>query len=151
LVGERAQAQVCVSLLKGYGTSQQTASGKFAYAIAKSDSDAAIAGLITALATRDTLGGLPNLQAKIASSGSGLADFCRSVREIVSTTTDGERGLASALIKAIDISSLMNGVLAGVAALYNNYNTEHALTRKIIQTQLEGAKWPDFDEVKPER
>jgi hypothetical protein len=150
LAGERTQAEICVSLLKHYGKDQQIPSGQLAYAKAKSDSDAVIAGLLTALATRDTPGSFSTLQAKLASSASGLADFCNSVDAIISTTIPpGQRGVLSALAKIADIESLVKAVSAGVAALYNNFRNDDALTRKIIQTQLEGARWPNFDDVKP--
>jgi hypothetical protein len=35
-----------------------------------------------------------------------------------------------------------------VAALYNNYRADNELTRKTIETQLEAARWSDFDQMK---
>lgn len=49
LAGERAKAETCVALMKKYGDEAQIARGQFAYADAKADSDAVVAGLITAL------------------------------------------------------------------------------------------------------
>jgi hypothetical protein len=35
-----------------------------------------------------------------------------------------------------------------VATLYSDRRTDNEQTRKTIQTQLEAARWPDFDQVK---
>ena len=51
LTGERAKAETCVALMKRYGDDAQIARGQLTYTTAKADSDALIAGLITALAT----------------------------------------------------------------------------------------------------
>ena len=47
--GERAKAETCVALMKKYGDDTQIARSQLTYANAKADSDALIAGLITAL------------------------------------------------------------------------------------------------------
>ena len=51
LTGERAKAETCVALIKKYGDDGQIARGQLTYTTAKADSDALIAGLITALST----------------------------------------------------------------------------------------------------
>jgi hypothetical protein len=146
LAGERAQAETCAGVLKRYGTAPQIARGQLSYGRAKSDSDAVIAGLITALATGDTLGSLPSLQAKLASSLQGLSEFCNSVSDLLNTTS-GQRDIWSALLKVAPIEQLLKTASEGVAALYNNYRSDDALTRKTIQTQLEAARWPDFTKI----
>jgi len=50
----RAKAEVCVSVLKRYGKDPQIERGRLAYSVAKSEYDAVIAGLITALALGST-------------------------------------------------------------------------------------------------
>jgi hypothetical protein len=147
LKGERSQAETCVAVLKRYGTPPQIANGQLAYAKPKSDSDAVIAGLITALATKDAPANLPMLQVTLASSVSGLADFCNSVSNILSTA--GEKGAWDALVKIVGIEPLVKEISDGVAALYNNYRNDELFTRRQIQTELEGARWPDFAKVEP--
>jgi hypothetical protein len=149
LAGGKTMAEACVSLLKRYGTEAQVAMGRLEYSKAKSDSDAVVAGLITALAAGQNTTALPSLQSKLTSSLSGLDKFCNSVKEILPPTPTGERGLQDALsIIKEAIGPLLTGGLAGVAALYNNYRTDIILTRRSIQQQLESARWPDFENVK---
>jgi len=150
LAGARYQAEVCVALLKRYGKPFQLASGQLSYAKAKSDSDAAIAGLMTALATGEAPGGLPSVQAKVNSSLTGLVEFCNSVKDIVSAAVPpGQRDVWTALANIAGIEPLIKAVSDGVAALYNNYRSDTALTRKVIRTQLEAVIWPDFAKVEP--
>jgi hypothetical protein len=150
LAGARAQAETCVALLKKYGNETQIASGQLTYVKAKSESDAAIAGLLTALATGDAPGSLSFLQTRITNSAVGLAEFSNFVNQIISTSVPpGQRDVASALAKILGVEPFVKAISDGVAAIYNNYRGDSALTRKVIQTQLEGAKWPDFAEVKP--
>src|ERR1700730_6374671 len=75
LAATRSQAEVCVKVLKGFGTEMEIARGQLVYGKAKAESDAIIEGLITALATGEAPGGLPGLQARVSSSISGLAQF----------------------------------------------------------------------------
>jgi hypothetical protein len=46
LTSERARAETCVALVKKYGDDAQRARGQLAYASAKADADAVIAGLL---------------------------------------------------------------------------------------------------------
>jgi hypothetical protein len=148
----RAQAENAVRLLKRYGNEAQIARGQLIYAKAKSDSDAVIAGLITALATRDAPGSLPFLQAKLTSSAAGLEEFCNLVNDIISNITPtGQKDVWSTLAKITNFGPLMKALSDGIATIYNNYRSDHALIRKSIQTQLEAARWPDFAKVEPER
>jgi hypothetical protein len=149
LAKERSHAEVCAALLKRHGDPPQIARGELAYGKAKSESDAVIAGLITALATGHTPESLPALQARLETGGSLLDDFCNSVSDILSTKIPpGQRDFWSALAKIGGIDSLVKAASDGVAALYNNYRSDTLLTRKTIQTQLEAARWPAFSEVK---
>ena len=150
LAGARAQAESCVALLKRYGSEAQIARGELAYTKAKSDSDAAIAGLITALATGDAPGSLPFLQTRVTSSVTNLAEFSNWVNDIISASIpSGQRDVSTAIAKILGVEPLVKAISDGVAALYNNHRSDNALTRSIIQTQLEAARWPDFAKVEP--
>jgi hypothetical protein len=46
------------------------------------------------------------------------------------------------------IEPLQKALSAAVATLYNDHRADKEQTRKTIQTQLEAARWLDFDQVK---
>ena len=46
------------------------------------------------------------------------------------------------------IEQLLKPLVDGVTALHTNFRADKELTRKTIQTQLEAARWLDFDQVK---
>jgi hypothetical protein len=150
LTGQRTRAETCVALLKRYGDKEQVANGQLAYANAKADADAVIAGLITALSAGQEPASLPSLQTKLSSGLSGLAEFCSGVIKLVPAAAGQKGGLAEALASAVPavIEQSLKMISAGVAALYNNHRTDDALTRATIKTQLEAARWPAFSEVK---
>src|SRR5216684_4575322 len=75
LAGERAKAETCVALMKKYGDDAQIARAQLTYTTAKADSDAVIAGLITALSAGQAPVSLASLQTKLSSGVSGLVEF----------------------------------------------------------------------------
>jgi hypothetical protein len=146
LTGERAKAETCVALMKRYGDDAQIARGQLTYTTAKADSDALIAGLITALATGQAPLSLSSLQTKLNSGVSGLVEFCRTVSNLLPNTA-GQKDVVTDIAK-VTIGPLLAMLSDGVSALYNNHRADDALTRRTIQTQLEAARWPTFSEVK---
>jgi hypothetical protein len=150
LAGGKSMAVACVTLLKRFGNEPQIASGVLMYSKAKSDSDAAIDGLITALATSEKIANLPSLQSRLSASLSELEAFCNSVKKLLpASTPNGEKGGvfdAMAIIKEA-IGPIVMGAVKGIAALYNDHRDDAALTRKSIQLELESARWPDFASV----
>jgi hypothetical protein len=146
LTGERTKAETCVLLLKQHGNEAQIARGQLSYANAKGDSDAVIAGLITALSAGQQPASLSSLQAKLSSGVSGLAEFCGSVADLLPSEV-GQKGVIEDIAKA-SILPLLKMLSDSVSALYSNHRTDDALTRRTIQTQLEAARWPVFSEVK---
>jgi hypothetical protein len=150
LAAGKTLAETCVALLKRYGTVVQIANGQLTYTKAKSDADAVIAGLVTALHTGDSPIDLPSLQSRLTSSLLGLEQFCNSVKSILpAVSSTGEKGLADALTKIQESTGpIIKAAADGVAALYNNHRNDIALTRKSIEVDLEAAKWPDFATVK---
>lgn len=142
-------AGACVALLKRYGTAAQIANGQLTYAMAKSDADAVIAGLVTALDTGDSTVSLTSLQSRLTNGLSGLDQFCGSVKSLLpAAPTTGEKGLGDALsIVKEAIGPILKAATDGVAALYNNHRTDVALTRKSIEANLASQKWPDFATV----
>jgi hypothetical protein len=146
LAGERAKAETCVALLKKYGDAAQLVRGQLVYADAKSDSDAVIAGLITALSAGQAPASLSSLQTKLSGSLSGLVEFCGTVAKLVPNTA-GQKNIVTDIGK-IALEPLLKMLSDGVSALYNNHRSDDALTRKTIQTQLEASRWPAFYDVK---
>jgi hypothetical protein len=151
LTAQRTRAETCVALLKRYGDKEQVAQGQLTYANAKSDADAVIAGLITALSLGQKPASLLSLQASLSSSVSGLAGLLSTVGKLVPNAS-GQKGLAEILTSIVQgpgvIEQLLKMLSAGVSALYNNYRAKDAVTRETIKTQLEATRWPAFSEVK---
>jgi hypothetical protein len=146
LTSERTKAETCVALLRKYGNEAQVARGQLTYANAKADADAVIVGLTIGLSAGQQPASLSSLQAKLSSGVSGLAEFCGAVADLLPSTA-GQKNIVTDIAKAA-IQPFLKMLSEGVAALYNNYRTDDALTRRTIQTQLEAARWPAFSEVK---
>jgi hypothetical protein len=150
LVELKAKAQICVALLKRHGSPAQITDNQPAYARAKAESDAVISGLRVAIAARDTPATLTSLQERLAKSTNSLAGFCNAVDAIIqSATTTGQKDVWSALAKMLGIENFVNKLSDGIATLYNNYRSDNALTRRVIEDQLEFARWPEFAVVEP--
>jgi hypothetical protein len=151
LAAERKFAEQCVALLKNYGNDAQIANGQFAYAKAKADDDAVISGLITALSTGATPASLPELQVRVDLSSKALDDFCNSVKGILPVPAAGtrDRDIWTALLTVVP--DVLKKIPEGIAALYHDHRSDDALTRATIRTQLEAAKWRDFEQIEPFR
>jgi len=146
LTEERSRAENCVAALKGHGSAEQVARGRLTFGGAKAHFDGMIAGLIIALSGAGEPRSLPSLEAELASGASDLAAFCRTVDELVPQTSGQKSWLGDALKEAI--TPITHSMVEAISTLYTNYRGDKAATRKTICTQLEAAKWPDFDEVK---
>jgi hypothetical protein len=142
LTEERTRAVTCASSLKAFGNKDEVGNGALAYGNAKADFDAVIAGLITVLAQDENPQSLPSLETRLQNGAKSLQDFCKSVAGLVPHDS-GQKGILEDMVKAA-VEPVITALSNGVAALYNNYRNDSALTRKTIQTQLEAAKWPDF-------
>jgi len=138
----RTIATACVASLKQYGNEADLASGRIAYAKAKADSDAIIAGLITAISQGNAPASLSDLHARVERSASALGDFCKMTEKLVPSTSL-HRSFLSEALNAI-AKPAIDKLSAAVTALYENYRTDTALMRETIRTQLEAARWPDF-------
>jgi hypothetical protein len=146
LAGERSKAEICVAMLKGHGNKQQVSHGRLVYGIAKSDFDAVIAGLRTALAESGNPESLPSLEAELERGDAGLRAFCRSVDDLLPASSGGKNVLVDMVKEAVE--PLVKPLSEAVSTIYTNFRSDKAATRLTIRTQLEAAKWPDFDEVK---
>ena len=88
LAAERTRAETCGRLLKRHAGDDAAAlsRGELAYAAAKADVDAVIAGLIVVLAQRGTPPDLPDLEARLTRGVQAREAFCRQVIALVPQT-----------------------------------------------------------------
>jgi hypothetical protein len=146
LAGERSKAETCAALFKGYADKQQISQGQLAYGDAKADFDMVIAELITALTEGENPKSLSSLETDLEHGASSLKTFCKTVSGLLPSTS-GRKDVLADIAKGA-IQPVIDALSEGVAALYNNYRKDDALTVETIKTQLEAAKWPNFAEVK---
>ncbi len=145
LAHERSSAQTCAASLKGHGDAQQVSRGELAYGEAKASFDAVIAGLITALGEGETPTALPDLQSDLEQGALSLQNFCKTVADLLPAEA-GQRGVIDDIIKGA-LAPAIDALKDGVAALYTDHRADSALIKATIKTQLEAAKWPDFDQI----
>jgi hypothetical protein len=146
LTEERSHAEICVASLKGHGNPDQVARGKQDYGTAKAPFDGVISGLIAALSEGGNPERLPSLEAKLERGAVGLAAFCKTADDLLPAATGQKSWLGDAVKEAIN--PLINSLNEAVSSIYTNYRGDKAATRMTIRTQLEAAKWPEFDGVK---
>jgi len=145
LTAERSNAQICVAALKKYGDEGQVSRGRLMYGTAKSDFDGVITGLITALAEGGRPRSLPTFEANVARGATGLKAVCKTAEDLAADKP-GEKAVSVGLLQEA-VEPLIKSISDAVAAIYH-YRSDKAATRLTIRTQLEAAKWPEFDDVK---
>jgi len=106
-----------------------------------------IAGLMTALAEGGHPESLPRLEAELERGASGLAAFCKTVNDLPLSAAEPKNWVGDAVKEAIE--PLIKPLSEAVWTIYTNFRDDRAATRMSIRTQLEAAKWPEFDDVKP--
>ena len=132
-------------MLKGYGNNEQISRGRRTYGAANADFNAVIAGLMTALAEGGNPERLPALQADMQRGASALATFCKTVDDLLPATTGQKSWLGDTVKEAIE--PLTTPLTEAVSTIHRNHRDDKAATRLTIRTQLEAAKWPEFDQV----
>ena len=150
---ERTEAEACVSVLKKYGDAAAVAHGSLAYASAKAEYDAIIAGLSVALARQEQPNSLPDLQARLQRGFEERQAFCKSADALIPQSQGaqgavGEKGVVDAIVSGA-VNGAVGPLIQALLAIYMRRQDNDALTRKTIQTQLEGAAWPTFASVAP--
>src|SRR3954447_11404707 len=123
LARERYIAETCVSVLKATKNDTQIDRGRMMYATAKADDDAVIDGLLAALALNQQPASLPTLEAKLESSTTGLAQFCKMVNDLLPPNLEGQKGVLDAILK-VPFDALLKTASEGIAALYNNHRKD---------------------------
>jgi len=144
LAQERTVAETCVALLKKYGKGGAIDRGRLAYADAKAEYDAIVAGLDVALAQNDQPASLPEMEARLRRGFDKRKAFCASVERLVPPSPPGVKGPLTDIV-----SGVVGPVVDAVKAIWLRTRDDNALMRKTIQTQLEDTKWPSFAAVSP--
>ena len=145
LAAERTRAETCGRLLKRHAGDNTAAlsRGELAYAAAKADVDAVIAGLTVVLAERGTPPNLPDVEARLTRGVQAREAFCRQVTALVSEDP-GTRGLLVPLLGAV-----LPPLLEAARTLYTGQTAQDRLLRQTIETQLEATQWVAFADLKP--
>src|SRR5271166_1536522 len=128
LAQERTLAETCVALLKKHGNADAIDRGKLAYADAKAEYDAIIAGLDVALARDDQPASLPDLEARLRRGFDKRQAFCDSVKPLVPPPKPGVKSPLTDIV-----SGAVGPVLEAVVAIWKRTRDDNALMRKTIQ------------------
>jgi NAD(P)-dependent dehydrogenase (short-subunit alcohol dehydrogenase family) len=145
LAAERTRAETCGRLLKRHAGDNTAAlsRGELAYAEAKADVDAVIAGLTVVLAQQGTPPDLPGVEARLTRGVQAREAFCRQVIALV-PEDPGTRDLLVSLLGAF-----LPPLLEAARTLYTGQTAQDRLLRQTIQTQLEATTWAAFADITP--
>jgi hypothetical protein len=145
LAAEKARAETCVSILKRHaGDDAATLSrGQLAYAGAKAEADAAIAGLTMALAeAADESVSLEAVETHLAEASAQREAFCVfAVAQIPSADGNSRQVATDVLAKGVE------GLISAAKDLFLNYRKETLLRRETIGNQIEAKRWREFEEI----
>ena len=142
---ERTRAEACVRNLAKYGDDPAKARGALAYAEAKSEYDAVIAGLVTALARKQQPDSLGDLELRLQRGFEKREAFCASAATLV-PAAGGQKGIIDEIVKGA-----VEPLIQALEHIWTRAKDDDVVMRKTIQTQLEAARWPEFDSVAPSR
>jgi hypothetical protein len=145
LAEERTRAETCGRVFKRHAGDNVAAlsQGERAYAEAKAEMDAVIAGLIVVLAQGGTPPDLPDLEARLARGFQAREAFCRQAMALV----PDDPGTRNVLVQVLGVA--LTPLLEAVRALYTGQAEQDRLRRQTIQTQLEGTQWSPFADITP--
>jgi hypothetical protein len=145
LAAERTRAETCGRLLKGHAGKNTAAfsHGELAYAEARANVDAVIAGFTVALAQRGTPPDLPDVEARLTRGVQAREAFCMQVIALV-PPDPGTRNPLGDLVGAFVKPSV-----DAVVTVYKLKTEQDRLLRQTIQTQLEATTWTPFADLTP--
>jgi hypothetical protein len=145
LAAERTRAEECVRLLKRHagGDAGALSRGELAYAEAKAEVDAVIAGLIVVLAQRGSPPDLTALEARLTRGVQARESFCTQVIALI-PPDPGTRTLLAQLVGPV-----LTPLLEAARALYTFEKEQDYLRRQTIHAQLEATKWPALADITP--
>jgi hypothetical protein len=145
LAAERTRAETCVRLLKRHagGDAAALSRGELAYAEAKAEMDAVMAGLTVVIVQGDPPPDLADLEARLTRGVQAREAFCKQVTALV-PPDPGTRNLLVQLVGAV-----LPPLLEAARTLYTGRTEQDRLLRQTIQTQLEATKWSRFADITP--
>lgn len=144
LAQERTLAETCVALLKKYGKDGAIDRGRLAYADAKAEYDAIVAGLDVALARNDQPLSLPDLEARLRRGFDKRQAFCASVQRLVPPPSNGVKSPFADIV-----GGAVGPLVDAVREVWLRTRDDNALMRNTIENQLEATRWPSFASVSP--
>jgi hypothetical protein len=144
LAHERTVAETCAALLKKYGDAGAVDRGALAYADAKAEYDAIIAGLDVALARGAKPASLPDLEARLQRGFAERVAFCDSVQPLLPPVPSGEKGPFADIV-----GGSVGPVINAIKSIWLRTRDDNALMRRTIETQLEATTWQSFASVSP--
>jgi hypothetical protein len=144
LAAERTRAETCGRLLKRHAGDNAVAlsRGELAYAEAKADVDAVIAGLTIVLAQRGTPPDLPE-ETRLTRGVQAREACCRRISALI-PDDPGTRDFFVPLLGAV-----LPPLLEAARTLYTGQRAQDRLLRQTIQTQLEATTWRPFPDLTP--
>jgi hypothetical protein len=145
LIQLKTTSETCVSIIKQYGNVNQKAHARLEYGSAEGNANAVISGLEVALFSSGKITDLQTLQSNLKLASDEVKESCNIASAMI-PSTKGHKGVVDEIAKAA-IEPLVKAVSDGIAALYNNHRADKDLTKRTIQTQLEAAKWQDYDKI----
>jgi hypothetical protein len=140
LAGERHKAILCVSALKKQADGEAIAKGERAYSTAKTDMDTVLTGLSQALDRQDQAVKLDDLKAAAEQGVTDRISFCGMVKELLARKPGDKNVFNDAMENTI--GPVMKALISIV-----DHRSDDEDVRGTIQTQLEGARWPDFSKI----
>jgi hypothetical protein len=145
LAAERTRAETCGRLHKRHAGENAAAlsRGELAYAAAKADVDAVIAGLTVVLAQQGTPPDLPDVEARLTRGVEAREAFCRQVMSLVPE----DPGTRDFLVPLLGV--VLPPLLEAAHVLYASVTDQDRLLRQTIQTQLEATTWAPFADLTP--
>jgi hypothetical protein len=145
LIQLKTTSETCISIIKQFGDTSSKAQARLAYGKAEGSANAIVSGLEVALFSSGKMTDLQALQADLNDVADEVSHSCQVATAAI-PSSKGHKGLVDDIAKAA-IDPLVKAVSDGIAALYKNHRADSDLIKKTIQTQLEAAKWQDFDKI----
>jgi hypothetical protein len=145
LIQFKTTSETCISIIKQFGNTAQKAHARLDYGEAEARANAIVSGLEIALYNSGDMKDLQALQTDLTFISTEVVQSCGIASGMI-PADPGHKGVADDIAKAA-IEPLIKAVSDGISALYKNHRADKDLIKKTIQTQLEAAKWQDFDKV----
>lgn len=143
LAQERAQVEVCVSVIKSRGDDPARVQAAAIYGKAKAEVDGVVAGLVVALAKDRPPSSLSDLIPRLDRATAGRDALCGTARTLLPPDPGAKGGVADI------IGAVLGPVAEAVKDLVLAAWERDALARRTIQTQVEATAWPAYSDIQP--